>query len=873
MSISDLRKSLVETAVFQDKIDYLVRSAIYTEFPLISRADEPRKHDWKNLLLCGSLLARSENSSEQRVALRIADTCLQQVETSSEEKKAAALILHTMANLRTIKLARERNFLTEDLYKGLSLPLRSDYSRREREDSITTSNAKQAFHVNRFQRDFWKAIQGSDWISASAPTSAGKSFLLRSWIEGFFSEKKSAKVVYIVPTRALIQEVTDDFNGLMESERLPNISLHNLPLESNIGNDGGHLFIFTQERLHILLGRIKEITFDAIIIDEAQKIGDGPRGVLLEQVVGESVRRNHSTKVIFASPHVANPSYFLKDSPAGALKTAVDRSVCTVSQNLLFVSQVKGRPMTWNIDYRDGDKELPLGTVNLAFRAMTESKRFSCVAFTMRGSGGNLLYANGQSDAEKYALHLRDAIRSSTSENFQPDIRILSLIALIQKTVHKDYSLIETLRYGIGFHYGNMPLLVRMEIESLFRDNLLSFLVCTSTLMEGVNLPCKSVFLRGPKRGNMTPLNSADFWNLAGRAGRWGTEFQGNIICIDPKKPEVWKTEPPTSRERLIVKSTTDTTISSESGFIEYVKNGFQFNVGKINPEFDYVASFLVCAIVRGEQLVNSPALSGVSRDDREVLDTVLNAEFESFILPPSLVFRNPGVLPRAMVALDNYLSAIDDANFEQHIPCLPESDDASTRYQFVFDIINQYLRANWSTGAGTDDKRLWQMAYLAVDWMNGKPLSVLIRKREHFAKVAAEKKGTAPPSTASIIRNTMADVEEYARFKIPRFLRCYNDIIILQAEKRSLEHLVKDLPDLELWLELGVSGKTTLALMEVGLSRTSAIELFEAAMLNTEMKKDEVIKWLRETNLEGFSLPVLVMDEIRKAILRLVVR
>ena len=114
----------------------------------------------------------------------------------------------------------------------------------------------------------------------------------------------------------------------------------------------------------------------------------------------------------------------------------------------------------------------------------------------------------------------------------------------------KTHSLASVLQKGIAFHYGNMPLLVRQEIERLFKENEIIYLVCTSTLLEGVNLPATAVFIRKPTRGKGNPLNENDFWNLAGRAGRWGKEFSGNIVCIEP---DSWEIKPsPTKRKQKI---------------------------------------------------------------------------------------------------------------------------------------------------------------------------------------------------------------------------------------------------------------------------------------------------------------------------------
>ena len=41
---------------------------------------------------------------------------------------------------------------------------------------------------------------------------------------------------------------------------------------------------------------------------------------------------------------------------------------------------------------------------------------------------------------------------------------------------------------------------------------------CTSTLLEGVNLPAKNIFIFSNAIGN-SKFSDVDFWNLAGRAG------------------------------------------------------------------------------------------------------------------------------------------------------------------------------------------------------------------------------------------------------------------------------------------------------------------------------------------------------------------
>ncbi|HAL1340744.1 TPA: histidine kinase, partial [Escherichia coli] len=91
------------------------------------------------------------------------------------------------------------------------------------------------------------------------------------------------------------------------------------------------------------------------------------------------------------------------------------------------------------------------------------------------------------------------------------------------------------LKYGIAFHHGSLPLFIRKRIEDLYSKKKINFIFCTSTLLEGVNLPTKNVFIYPfPKKTvNDEKKCRLDFWNLAGRAGRYRSELTGNIVCLN----------------------------------------------------------------------------------------------------------------------------------------------------------------------------------------------------------------------------------------------------------------------------------------------------------------------------------------------------
>lgn len=448
------------------------------------------------------------------------------------------------------------------MWTAAPAPLQLDVIRRRLELFIPVADGT-SIASNPFQRRFWSLASNARWLSVSAPTSAGKSYIVKRWFDELLADGAASMCgVYLVPTRALIDEVSRDLQ-----DHLPTaVSVFTIPWDEDIGKRPQEIHVVTQERLHLLQQRFPTFAADLLFIDEAQKFGDGQRGVLLQRVLDESLRRNPNIQVLFASPLSENPGVLLDGAPADAQKEELVSETITVNQNLLWADETSTDPKSWTVDLVDGETTTPLGTVKLVSRPTSELKRLALVAAAIGGtSGGNLVYVNGAADAEKAARLIADAL--GDTDDVSRDEGIVALCDLIRRTVHQQYSLIETLGRGVGFHYGNMPLLIRTEIERLFRDGILRYLVCTSTLLEGVNLPCRNLFARGPERGRGRPMTPADFWNLAGRAGRWGTEFQGNIICIDATDATRWPS-PPRRRIRQPLSRATDAVLADIRGYI-----------------------------------------------------------------------------------------------------------------------------------------------------------------------------------------------------------------------------------------------------------------------------------------------------------------
>lgn len=423
------------------------------------------------------------------------------------------------------------------------------------------------------------------------------------------------------------------------------------------------IFVFTQERLHLLANVLAgDLYVDILVVDEAHKIGDGGRGVILQAAIERLTEVNCEINAVFISPATQNPEILLADAPGNAVRRAIGSDVPTVLQNIVFCSQVPGNSRKWELRLRSGENLLPFGVIELAHRPTTIRKKIAFISAAVGSKGGTLVYANGAAEAEEIAVLVSQALGDAKLENAD----LSNLADLARKGVHPDYQLANVVEKGVAFHYGNMPSLLRLEIERLFRGGVLKFLICTSTLIEGVNLSCRNIVIRGPRKGKGHPMEAPDFWNLAGRAGRWGDEFQGNIICIDPMNSDVWPTGVP-NRTRYPIRRETDAVLSRKEDLMEFISvraDASAFDVSS-TPELEQVSAYLLASFMKNGSVTDA---SFSKRHDPEYIESI-NIELveisKRIELPSELVQRHPGV---SAVALQNLLNHFRSRRGGEHI-------------------------------------------------------------------------------------------------------------------------------------------------------------------------------------------------------------
>lgn len=809
-----------------------------------------REIDWEYMLSASSVLAQMDDGKSQDAALRVAQSCLYFKNDNETLKSAAAVILDMLSNNAAINLAIQRQLLQQNYKSSLPMPLRIDMTTREVKNSLVYDDGKEVV-LNIFQREVFKRVEKNDRISISAPTSSGKSFLLLQLLLKAIKKNIARNIVYIVPTRALIQQVSSDIYDLLKKYCSLPYEVSVIPVLKDINVEKINVFVFTQERLQWLLNDYLNFVPDLLFVDEAQKISDNARGVILENVINEITNRNESVKIIFASPMSINPGKLLNYNMSDKIKVEEYIGDYTaVNQNLLWVHGDTFKNTTsWKIDLCLDDEVVNIGCINTG-KSTTAGNRIAHVANALsKESKGNLIFAHGKAEAEKISELLYDL---ESEENSLPK-ELLDLIDLIKTGIHKDYLLARVLTRRIAFHYGNMPQIIKTEIEELFKAGIIKYIVCTSTLIEGVNLPANTIFIRGIKKGKMTNLSHMDFWNLAGRAGRQGKEFQGNIVCVDSNELSIWNGKPPLHRERYKISSSVESVIINDTdNFINYINSNDASYILKNSGVFAHALTYILTEKLRTTNLIDSDFPQKYGSDRISSIDNAINSLLNKVSLSTEILAKNMGVHPISQQNLLNYFLEQKDSDLINLIPVEVHNTNAYSNYQKIIATISTYL-------TGDSTKLSSYRALLVCNWMRGYGLARIISDNINYRM-----RSDSNVNKACIIRNTMQDIEDYARFRFLKYISCYNEVLVQAFKMRNQIDLIGMIPNLNLQLEFGVSKQTQVSLMGLGLSRNTVI-LLDEYISNENLSPAECIKWLRNAALDSYNLNEINIKEIKK--------
>lgn len=383
------------------------------------------------------------------------------------------------------------------------------------------------------QRKVLQLIKNNRGLIFSAPTSFGKTFVVFEYI----CRAKPQNVVMVVPTLALV----DEYRQKIIKQYREKFKEYNIYLSI----DPEKQYDFSQYNIFI-------VTHDRVIDEEVVSLFSSIDFLVIDEVY--KLQKNFSDERVL----ILNIAYY---------------NMVRLSKKYVLLA-----PFISGVDHREKLEDVPAfystnysPVVNdvKTYDILSEDERVIYADKILRSipeRDNTLIYFPTVVGIEAFVE--QTAVSYDTAK-IRADPLLNEFILWGKREIHPQWSVVKALEKGFLIHHGQLPLGIRMLELALFNDEQSGFtrLICTSTLLEGVNTTAKNIIITKPYRDYRKPFDAFDFYNLVGRTGRLYQHYLGVAHYIKgPKDPFYQKNQALKSIEFEL----TDTSIDMDINFGDY---------------------------------------------------------------------------------------------------------------------------------------------------------------------------------------------------------------------------------------------------------------------------------------------------------------
>jgi hypothetical protein len=610
--------------------------------------------------------------------------------------------------------------------------------------------------LHRSQAKVLRRLLDGESIILSAPTSFGKSLL----IDVIISAKNFDNVVLIVPTLALVEETRRRMSRFIDN--------YSIITSNNQTFSEKNIFVLTQERFLSMESEMPEIDFFAI--DEFYKLSisnDGGRSTLLNQA-------------------------FLRLSNTGA-------------QFYLLGPSIKAIPdiVKEKLNCKFLVEDFQTVAIELHFLKKKPSKEESLANLLDKIDGQTMVYCQSPASTRKLLksyLNIRNLEKSKDEE-------LIEAAKWTSENYHDEWLVSVALQHGIGIHHGRLPRSLGRFMIRAFEEGKLKVLLCTSTLIEGVNTSAKNVVVYDSKL-NRKSLDLFTFNNIKGRSGRMFRHFVGNIFVFDAPPQE-------------------------ELPFVD---------MPSINPDENTPSSLLIN--ISSENIPSS--LKGK-------VDELVNQKY----LPVDILRRHSGIEPEYLLETAKYFFSLSVRDLEAFVwSNKPVYKDILLTSQVIWNQLGGAASARQSSMRTAPMMTLWV-------WRLYVSRNVPLFRKEMIHNQIARKE-----SPDDAVENVLAFIRGWASFNYPKYLIALNEIInhvLLSRGVRSCNYIQFATTIEHLFQPTSFS-----ALEEYGLPTEISEKLLKSRLFSKDDGLDVVVNNLRNKELSNFADGVFekrVIEDFQKGI------
>lgn len=422
-----------------------------------------------------------------------------------------------------------------------------------------------ALQKDSFIKELWPAqhllgkadvLKGESAI-VQMPTSAGKTKATELILRCAFLTERASLAIIIAPFRALCHEIK---NSLVEA-------FHNEPTKVDELSDAlqtdfeiaellGHqqILVVTPEKLLYVLRHAPELAAHVglLVFDEGHQFDSGTRGITYELLL-TSLRSMilEGTQKVLISAVISNAEA-VGEWLNGEPNVVEGTTLIPTFRSIGFTSWLDQLGRIEYVASRDVEKsEFFVPRVIEKFYLEKKKRERADRFFPKKTDGqaialylGLKLVPNGsiavfcgrKSTAARVCEKAVDIIERGAPlalpSDFSNAQEVERLTHLHIENLGAGAPASQSAAHGIFSHHGNTPHGIRLAVEYAMRNSLVRFVVCTSTLAQGINLPIRYLIVTSVYQG-MERIKARDFHNLIGRAGRAGMHTEGSILFAD----------------------------------------------------------------------------------------------------------------------------------------------------------------------------------------------------------------------------------------------------------------------------------------------------------------------------------------------------
>ncbi len=394
------------------------------------------------------------------------------------------------------------------------------------------------FILDEFQVKSIESLEKNNSVMVSAATGTGKTLIADYVVNKFIGTGK--RIIYTAPIKALSNQKYKEFHSFYGDDI-------GMMTGDIVINPNAQVLIMTTEIYRNMLmtrdSSVEDVSY--VIFDEIHYINDIERGTVWEESI---IFSPDNVRFLCLSATVPNAHEFadwigsIKDHDVDVIKyekRAVPLAHHVYDARAGIITPKEYKELADIDKYNNTSKRRGKGKKKQKEERHSVPKHYHLVnELHNRQLLPCIFFTFSRKACEEKALELR--------KDFTNEKEKRRIIEVMGKHIDREHSKMESVRIikqvlpkGIGVHHAGILPSVKNAVEELFNEGLIKILYATETFAVGINMPARSVAFASLEKYDGVSfryLNSKEYFQMAGRAGRRGIDKEGTAVAMIDKQ-------------------------------------------------------------------------------------------------------------------------------------------------------------------------------------------------------------------------------------------------------------------------------------------------------------------------------------------------